>query len=55
MDSVQFMSFAPVKTLPEVPANVELKDDTLDMKLGSIIVDGLHISGVAAACSLDTG
>ena len=55
MDIVQFMSFAPVKTSPEVPANVELKDDTLDLKLGSIMVDGLHISGVAAACSLDTG
>ena len=54
MDIVQFMSFAPVKSSPEVPASVELKDDTLDLKLGLIMVDGLHMSGVAEAFSLES-
>ena len=38
MDIVQFMSSALVKTSPEVPARVELKDHTLDLKLDAIMV-----------------
>ena len=34
MDIVQFMSFAPVKTSPEVQASVALKDDTLGLEIG---------------------
>ena len=60
MDILQFMSLALVNK-PQVPVSVEMKDDTLDLKLGSIMADGLHITGVAEdeaellPCSLDTG